>query len=185
MPAFIQNIDAAVYLLVQEFLRVPVLNGAVSFFTQLGDSGMLWIVISVIMLFFKKTRKIGFTALIAMLFGLICTNLVLKNLVARPRPYETVAGALPLLLEHDPLSFPSGHTCAAFAASVTWFRGLEWRWAGVLGLVLAALMGFSRMYVGVHYLSDVLAGLVVGILCSFAAWYVMKAILIKRGARLP
>lgn len=167
----IQSIDASVLLWIQDVLRLPILNSFFLFFTHMGDSGFLWILISAALIFFPKTRKIGLAALAAMLLGLVFTNLTIKGLVARPRPYETVLGALPLLIESDPFSFPSGHTCAAFAASGVWLRGARRKWVGALGLLAAALMGFSRMYVGVHYLSDVLAGMVIGVLCSQAAWY--------------
>ncbi|NCB64247.1 MAG: phosphatase PAP2 family protein [Clostridia bacterium] len=150
MFEWIQSVDAAVLLLIQDVLRLPVLNSFFLCFTHLGDNGFLWIVISAILLCFPKTRKIGLAALFAMLLGLIGTNLIIKNLVARPRPYETVLGAIPLLIESDPFSFPSGHTCAAFAAAGVWLRGFERKWIGVAGLLLAVLMGFHRLYVGVH-----------------------------------
>lgn len=184
MLSFIQSVDASVLLWIQDILRVPVLNDVVLFFTRLGDSGFLWILISAILLCFKKTRGIGLASLFAMLLGLICTNLILKNLVARPRPYETVLGALPLMIEGDPLSFPSGHTTAAFAAAGVWFRSVSRKWAGALALVLAALMGFSRMYIGVHYLSDVLAGMVIGVLCSQIIWFVAQKRTARSGEKL-
>ena len=76
---------------------------------------------------------------------------------------------MPLVAEHDPNSFPSGHTCAAFAAASAWCRTLPRRWMKVTAVVLAALMGFSRLYVGVHFPSDVLAGMAVGLLCGWLA----------------
>ena len=184
MFAAIQAIDASVLLWIQDVLRLPVLNSILLFFTQLVDSGFIWILISAILLCFKKTRKIGLLALVAMLLGLIFNNLLIKNLVARPRPYETVIGAIPLIIEHDPFSFPSGHTCAAFAAAGVWFRGFQRKWVGVLGLVCAALMGFSRLYVGVHYLSDVLVGLLLGVLCSQVAWFMGQKFASKNGEQL-
>ena len=73
---------------------------------------------------------------------------------ARPRPWLDVAGLVPLIQEPDPNSFPSGHTCAAFAAASAWWRALPRRWMRWTGLVLAVCMGLSRLYVGVHYPSD-------------------------------
>ena len=72
----------------------------------------------------------------------------------------------PLVTENDPNSFPSGHTCAAFAAGLSWARALPWRWGRIAAVVLAVLMGLSRLYVGVHYPTDVLAGAALGTLCG-------------------
>ena len=80
----------------------------------------------------------------------------------RPRPYVTWKEIVPLLTSGDPNSFPSGHTSAAFSAGVVWLKILPWRWARAAAIIVAVLMGFSRLYVGVHYPTDVLAGAVLG-----------------------
>ena len=77
---------------------------------------------------------------------------------------------MPLVNEPDPNSFPSGHTCAAFACCVTWARFTARRWMKTLCLALAVLMGLSRLYVGVHFPSDVIAGCAVGCFCALLAW---------------
>ena len=77
---------------------------------------------------------------------------------------------VPLVAEKDPNSFPSGHTCAAFAAGMIWMRALPWRWGRVAAGVLAVCMGLSRLYVGVHYPTDVLVGALIGALCAWAVW---------------
>ena len=118
MPEWLLKIDGGVLLWIQEFLRCTVLNGLFQVYTKLGDAGMLWIAVSVLMLCFRKTRKAGLASLLAMLLGLLCTNVALKHLVGRTRPWLTVEGLVPLVAEHDPNSFPSGHTTAAFAAGV-------------------------------------------------------------------
>ena len=169
MPEWLLEIDGGILLWLQETLRGAVLNGLLSVYTQLGNAGAMWIVLSLLMLCFPKTRKAGLAGLLAMLLGLLCTNVTLKHLVGRTRPWLTMEGLVPLVAEHDPNSFPSGHTCAAFAAASAWWRTLPWRWVRVLAVVLAALMGASRLYVGVHFPSDVLAGLAVGLLCGWLA----------------
>lgn len=140
------------------------------FYTHLGDAGLLWAVLSLVMLCFPKTRRTGLLALAALALGGLLTNVTLKQLVGRIRPWHTVDGLLFLVEELDPHSFPSGHTCAAFAAAGVWFRGLPWRWMRVTGLAMAVLMGLSRLYVGVHFPSDVLAGALVGLLAAWLAW---------------
>lgn len=150
-------------------LRVPWLDPVVSLYTQLGNAGLLWIALSLAMVLYKPTRRAGAAALMAMALGLLITNITIKPLVERARPW--LAWPIePLVVERDPNSFPSGHTCAAFAASMIWVRTLPWSWGRTCGVVLAVLMGLSRLYVGVHYPSDVLVGAVIGTLCAWAAW---------------
>ena len=134
------TLDGALLLWLQD-LRTPILNALFSFYTQLGNAGLVWIVLSAVLLLHPRTRKAGFWALIAMLFGLLFTNVLLKHLVARTRPWLVVEGLTALVEERDPNSFPSGHTCAAFACCLTWARFAARRWGRVLCLALAVLMG--------------------------------------------
>ena len=169
MPEIIQMLDETALLWIQDAVRVPVLDPIMEIFTSLGNAGVLWIVLSLAMLCWRPTRRAGGIALLAMVLGMLCTNVVLKQLVLRPRPYVTVEGLIPLLTSADPNSFPSGHTCAAFAAGLAWAGGLPWRWARAAAVLQAVCMGLSRLYVGVHYPSDVLAGAVIGSLCALCA----------------
>lgn len=150
-------------------LHMSWLDPIVSCYTKLGDAGLLWIALSLAMLFWKPTRKAGALALGAMILGLIVTNLTIKPLISRPRPWLDWP-IVPLVAENDPNSFPSGHTCAAFAAGLSWVRTLPWRWGRIAAAAAAVLMGLSRLYVGVHYPTDVLTGAVIGSLCAWAVW---------------
>jgi undecaprenyl-diphosphatase len=165
----LQNLDEGLLLAIQG-LRVPILNPLMVVYTKLGNLGILWIALSLTMLCRKSTRNTGRMALLALALGLLCTNVVLKHLVGRPRPWLHVMGLIPLINETDPYSFPSGHTCAAFAAGMIWAKALPQTWMRVLAVVLAVLMGLSRLYVGVHYPSDVLAGAIIGSLSAAVAW---------------
>ncbi len=166
-------LDGGILLWIQEFLRRDWLTPVVAFFTHLGDHGLVWIALCLLLLCFKKTRKAGVAGAIALIFSLLLTNGVLKHLVGRTRPWIDVAGLVALVREPDPNSFPSGHTSAAFAAAVAWWRTLPWRW-GAVALAAAVLMGLSRLYVGVHYPTDVLCGVAVGCLCGVLAGLVIK-----------
>ncbi|WP_300295543.1 phosphatase PAP2 family protein [uncultured Intestinimonas sp.] len=173
--------EGGALLWIQEVLWGPVQDAFFSFYTQLGNGGILWIALCVVLLFFPRTRKAGFWALIAMLFGLVCTNVLLKHLVGRTRPWLVLEGLVPLVVEDDPNSFPSGHTCAAFACCVTWARCTGKRWLRCLCIAAALLMGFSRLYVGVHFPSDVLAGCAVGCLCAWLSWRAQRAVEARMG----
>ncbi|MEG0764615.1 MAG: phosphatase PAP2 family protein [Pseudoflavonifractor sp.] len=169
-------LDGNLLLWIQEFLRISVLDPLIIVYTKLGNLGLIWIALALLMLCFKKTRRAGVLGLCALALGAICTNGILKHLVGRPRPWLSVEGLTHLIVENDPLSFPSGHTCAAFAAAGVWFKTLPKRWMGILALVLAALMGFSRLYLGVHFPSDVLAGMLVGLGCAWAVLRIDRAV---------
>jgi len=161
--------DGSILLWLQNTLRSPELNELVVRFTHLGNAGAVFIALSVLLLFFPKTRRAGCVALTALFFGLLCTNLTLKNLVARPRPFTVVEGLVPLVMETS-FSFPSGHTTAAFGfAGAMLFAPLENKWGKASAVVLAVCMGLSRMYVGVHYPTDVLGGMAVGLICAWLA----------------
>lgn len=160
-------------------LRLAWLDPIVSIYTKLGDAGLLWIIMSIVFLLNKRTRRAGALALLAMVLGLLVTNITIKPLVERARPWLDWP-IVPLVTEKDPNSFPSGHTCAAFAAGMIWMRALPWRWGRIAAVVAAVLMGLSRLYVGVHYPTDVLAGAVIGSLCAWAAWKAYQIIEEKR-----
>lgn len=166
-------LDGNILLWIQEFLR-GALDPLVCFYTHLGDAGLLWIALSLILLCFPKTRWAGLLGLLSLGLGFLCTNVVLKHLVARPRPWLTVEGLTALVAEGDPNSFPSGHTCSSFAAATAWFHTLPKRWMGAAALALAAVMGLSRLYVGVHFPSDVLVGGLIGFACGQAVWLLWK-----------
>lgn len=172
MFELIQQLDGQLLVAVQGLHR-PLLDGLVSWYTQLGNAGLMWIVLSLAMLCWRPTRRAGALALTAMVLGLLITNMTIKPLVERARPWLDWP-IIPLVVENDPNSFPSGHTCAAFAAGLSWARALPERWMRTLSVVLAVCMGLSRLYVGVHYPTDVLAGALVGALCAWAAWVLYR-----------
>lgn len=182
MLEMIQELDGGLLLAIQG-LHLSWLDPVVALYTQLGNAGLLWIVLSLAMLCWRPTRKAGALALLSMALGLLCTNVALKHLVARPRPWLDLP-LVPLVVEKDPNSFPSGHTCAAFAAAMVWVLALPARWMRVLAAVLAVCMGLSRLYVGVHYPTDVLAGALVGSGCAWAAWKIGRALARRRDGPL-
>ena len=168
------NFDANILLWIQANLRGG-LDGFFTFITHLGDKGLLWIALTLILMFPRKTRRAGVASAIAMVLGLIVTNLILKNLVDKHRPYELING-LTLMIEKQPdSSFPSGHATNSMACSWVLFRTLKKRYS-VIALILALLICFSRLYVGVHYPTDVLAGIAIGICAAEFAIALVKTL---------
>lgn len=165
MINYLLGLDSSILLWIQEFVRNAFLTPVFVIITRLGNSGAIWLVISVIMLLFKKSRKAGIMSLAALLGSFIIDNMLLKNLVARIRPYEVIGGLQLLIEKQSDFSFPSGHTGSSFAAAVILYRELPKKW-GIPALVLAALIGFSRLYLGVHYPTDVICGALIGSLIA-------------------
>ena len=156
-------VDFAILDWVQAHLRCGFLDTVVPWITMLGEFGAVWILLALVLLLRKDTRKAGLAVAIALVLDLVVCNLVLKNLVARPRPFWIREVAL-LVPPPSEFSFPSGHTAASFAAV-----GALWREKNRLkipALVLAVLIALSRIYLYVHYPSDVLGGLLVGLGCG-------------------
>lgn len=167
--------DAGVLLFIQEHLRTAAGNAFIPFWSSLGDAGLIWIAAVLALLLFKRTRRAGALALGSMALSLLFVNGILKHLVSRPRPWLVVEGLETILYSDDPNSFPSGHTSAAFAFASALCIHLDVTWARVLAVTAAALMGWSRLYVAVHFPSDVLCGAVIGALCGLlAAWLYRK-----------
>lgn len=171
---WLASVEGIVLLWIQETLRGPVQDRIVMAFSELGNSGILFIVAGVVLLFFKKTRRVGVAALLALLIGFLITNLTLKPLVARPRPWLDVEGLVNLLGESAYRSFPSGHSTSAFAFAFALQYGAPKKWMKWLAMIVAILMGLSRLYVGVHYPTDVVGGLLVGLLSGWLAWQICK-----------
>lgn len=167
-------------LWVQDAVRVPALSPAVTFVTRLGDHGILWIALGLLLLAFKRTRRIGLTCLAAMAIGWLFTNLVIKNWVARPRPYDVIEGLERLVGVQKDFSFPSGHTTNGLACAWVIFR-MAPKKVGAPVLALAVVIALTRLYVGVHYPTDVLGGAVIGLCSAWAALALYK----RFGKKLP
>lgn len=166
-------LDGRILLWIQENVRFGALNGAMRFITSLGNAGAVWIVMTLALLAFRRTRRAGVCCALALIFSLLMTNVVLKNGVRRVRPYVDLESLTLLIRRPSEFSFPSGHASSSFAAGWTALRMLPGR-LGVPALVLAVLIALSRLYVGVHYPTDVLAGAIVGVIASELAMLLVR-----------
>ena len=154
-------------------IHTPLLDKILAFITSLGNAGIIWIVLAVFLLILPKTRKTGIIVAAALLMDLILCNLILKNLVARVRPYDVNTAIAILIKKPLDFSFPSGHTAASFAAMTALFLA-KMKKAWIAALVLAVLIAFSRLYFYVHYPTDVLGGAVVGILSGIIGYAIVE-----------
>ena len=174
---------------IQANLKSDLLDTVMPIITLFGDGGVFWIAIAVLLLFFRKTRKIGLGMGFALLLGLVVCNITLKPLVGRIRPYdlqENLGVTIPLLTDrmHD-YSFPSGHTIASFEASTVLLKNNKLM--GIPAVILAFLIAFSRLYLYVHYPTDVIfsffAGILFGLVGNALAGKVVTRLPVRRKGR--
>ena len=172
-----QNFDLPILDWIAEKLANPVLDSLMPVITALGNAGIFWIILAAVLLLIPKHRKTGLSMALALIMGLVICNLTMKPLFARIRPYdyqlEYYGRTVELLIEaeHD-FSFPSGHTIASFEAA-TALTVYHKKW-GIAALVLAGLIAFSRLYLYVHYPTDVICSVILGIGIGLAACALVK-----------
>ena len=174
MTGILNQLAVSFDLPILEWIQANMQNGFLDFImpiiTIFGDAGIFWIAWSVLLILFPRTRKIGLGMGFALMMGLVLCNMTLKPLVARVRPYDFQLSefqkVIPLLIEaqHD-FSFPSGHTIACFEASVVMLKNNKW--LGIPAFILGLMVTFSRMYLYVHYPTDVLMSVLLGTLFAF------------------
>ena len=166
MEGFLE-MDGRLLLWLKEFFSHPVLDNIMIFISAMGNKGFIWIAIGLALLlygFWKKQKQNGgLLVLLSLLANFLACNVVLKPLIDRTRPYY-VLDYIPVIPPVGDPSFPSGHTSASFAAA-TAIYALNRKW-GIVAYVFAAIMGFSRLYLGVHFPTDVAAGALLGIVAA-------------------
>ena len=169
---------------IQANLQSGFMDKFMPFITIFGDAGIFWMVWAGVLLIFRKTRKIGIGMFIAMILGLLVCNITLKPLVARIRPYDLQLEEFGITINllsgamHD-FSFPSGHTIASFEAAVVLLKNSKKM--GIPAMVLAVLISFSRLYLYVHYPTDVFASIILGTIFALIGDAVASLIAPKLG----
>jgi len=173
----ILSFDFGILDFIRENLTSPFLDRLMPIVSLFGDFGIFFIALSIIMLLRPKWRKTGMSAGLALALGLLFTNGILKPLVARPRPYELREIELVVSKMWD-YSFPSGHATASFEfATAVIMRN---RKAGVGFMILAAIVSYSRMYLYLHYPTDIIGGMLVGIIMGILATVIINLIMKKQ-----
>ena len=143
------------------------LSAVMKFFTRLGDHAIFPIVLALLLLIIPMTRKIGLCVTIALILDFIICNGILKNLVARIRPYDVNTTVQLIIEAQKDYSFPSGHTGAMFAAAWALFFSAGKKW-WIPMMILSAIVAFSRLYLYVHYPTDILGGFIIGLVTGWA-----------------
>lgn len=181
----ISSFDHSVLVAINNTMRTSSMDSIMPWITKLGDGGVFWIALALILLIPKKTRRTGAAMAVAMMLGLIIGNGLIKNLVMRTRPFDlahpVVTRGNLLISPPSDYSFPSGHTLASFEAATALFK--DHTVYGFLAYVLAILIAFSRLYLQVHYPSDVLGGAILGFLLGLLGSSIVKSVADRAEAR--
>lgn len=164
--------EAEILLWIQNNIRSRFLNKIFIAITHMGDGGAVWIAAALILIINKGTRSIGFATILSIICTVFINNILIKNMVSRIRPYVKCPQIELLIGKQRDFSFPSGHTASSFAAAVVLYKNISNAF-GIGALILAGLIGFSRMYVGVHYFSDVTCGIISGTFIAEVVSYIM------------
>lgn len=168
---FIQKTDFAILDAIQN-IRSGFTDRLMVFITHLGDKGIIWLIAAAILLCIRRYRKCAVTVLLGLLMQRLTGNLIIKNIVRRSRPCWISPIADMLIRIPKDYSFPSGHTMSCFTAItilMLWDKRL-----GIPALILGCAISFSRLYLYVHFPTDVLCGAVLGILLGYAAYLISE-----------
>ena len=189
---FIVNIDVAIYQFVDSIMN-PVLNVIFTFITHLGDTpGIIWCILGICLLIPKKTRKLGILLFAGLAIASLINNVCLKEIIQRPRPYNLDPSVWAnagytyewpgLIKQSSSWSFPSGHTSSSIGAAFALLLGCKKKYLGVgiPAFIVSLLIGFSRIYVHVHYPTDVIVGALVGIIGGIIAWLIIEKVVMPK-----
>jgi undecaprenyl-diphosphatase len=189
---FIVNIDVAIYQFVDSIMN-PVLNVIMTFITHLGDTpGIIWFILGLGLLIPRKTRKLGILLFAGLAFASVINNLCLKEIIERPRPYNLDPEVWKnagyeyiwpnLIKKSDSWSFPSGHTSTSIGAGFALLLGCRKKelGIGIPAFIISLLIGFSRIYVHVHYPTDVIVGALIGLLSGLAMYLVFTKLVFPK-----
>ena len=166
----IMNIDILILDFIQDYIKNPFFDFLMPWISWLGNGGLIWIIAAVVLLAIPKYRKGGIALSVGLLAGLLIGNLTLKPLIARVRPFDMVEGIELLIAAPNDFSFPSGHTLSsAIAAAMLTMTDKRF---GYVAIPIACLIAFSRMYLYVHYPTDILGAVALAAAISTGLYFI-------------
>jgi len=169
----VTELDRKILIYIQNNLRTAERDQIMRFITNLGDGGFVWLIIAFTLLVSQKHRRTGLAMACAIAFGSIITNAIIKNSIRRIRPFEIIEELAALIPHPKDWSFPSGHTTSSVACGILLLKRMS-KMIGLTGMTLAILISVSRVYLGVHYPSDIVAGAVAGVASATVAGKVVR-----------
>lgn len=155
-------------------LRCGFLDAFLGFFTTIGNDGMVWIAAALVLLIIPKHRRAGIAMAIGLIVCLLTGSILLKNLIARPRPFILDTDIILAIPAPSGYSFPSGHTFSSFISAAILSKYS--RKFALAAIPIAIIIGFSRLYFCVHFPTDVLAGMILGITLGLAVYKLCEKI---------
>lgn len=167
------KLDLNILLYVQEHFRTETLTFWMRQITSLGSIFLALVAIYLIIRGTRKEKLFGIVMVVSVLIEVAIVNGFLKNVIARPRPYDVSTELLPAIEVLSDYSFPSGHTALAFALAFVFYRYLPKKY-GIPAIIIASFVGISRVHLGVHYLSDVIGGVIFAYISTRIAEYVVN-----------
>ena len=162
----ISAVEINVLLFIQDHIRNAVCDVIMPIITNIGYKGIVPILIVLFMLIIRRYRAVGLTGMVAFICNVAIVNVILKNVVARIRPYDSFEALNLLCDKQDDFSYPSGHAGAVCSIAFVLFFCFPKK-VGIPAVVVAMAVCFSRLYIGVHYPTDVLVGALVGFLMAY------------------
>ncbi len=168
MLQLIEKLDFFITHLFSDWINAEFLDTFMVFVTRIADSGAIWIITGAILLCFKKTRKCGFVMLISLLCAFIISEFTIKPIFNRLRPFEAMENLRLIIPPPSGASFPSSHATTSFAAAIVLYRCNKSY--GIYALILAFFVAISRVYLCVHFFSDILVGALLGTVIGFLSF---------------
>lgn len=175
---YIQLLDEKIIFGIKNFTGNPIIDNIMISATKLGDNGFIWIITGFIFVLIPRTRKTGAILFSVLFLNFLLNDIYLKNLIARPRPFVSFPQLQLMIAAPSSFSFPSGHASSAFASA--YVLSGEFRKYSYPIYIFASIVAFSRIYLGVHYISDIAAGCLMGTICGIIILYADKKITVVR-----
>lgn len=168
------NVDIEILEVIRNNFSNKIIDAIMIMITSLGNYSMLWIALTTILIIIPKTRRLGLNVLISLVIKFTLCNLILKPIIARSRPFELNTSIKLLISKPKDYSFPSGHTASAFTVVSTFFFNKNKHWKYLL--IVAILISISRLYLYVHYPTDVFGGIITGMFSGYAGTIISNKI---------